>query len=131
MLTKTLAPVGVIAGFLGFMLPALATDLSGEAQPEGHGIKVWKPYVIEKNCTDKFDRCTVRMDYAPLQRAMVVRPGSYWYQKPEMVYRYNKSWTGSSENRNSGIGSGVCRDTSASIGAGMGRKACDDPFAGN
>ena len=44
--------------------------------------------MIEKNCVDDFYHCKVRMDYAPFQRAMVVRPGSYWYQKPFKVYRY-------------------------------------------
>ena len=44
--------------------------------------------MIEKNCVEDFSRCKVRMDYAPFERAMVVKPGSYWYQKPFKVYRY-------------------------------------------
>jgi hypothetical protein len=41
-----------------------------------------------KTCANRNDDCTVRMDYAPDQRAMVVRPGSYWYQKPFQIHRY-------------------------------------------
>lgn len=50
--------------------------------------QIWKPYVIEKDCTYGHDRCRARMDYAPHQHAMVVRPGSYWYQKPFLVHSY-------------------------------------------
>lgn len=81
----------VLAGLLG-----LATLASGAAAADffafGHededSIGIWKPYVIEKNCTEHFDRCEVRMDYAPFERAMVVKPGNYWYQKPFKIHRY-------------------------------------------
>ena len=80
MVRKMLPVFAALLG-LGMLAPAaLAADL--EASDSAHdGIKVWKPYVVEKNCADGFNHCTVRMDYAPFQRAMVVRPGSYWYQK--------------------------------------------------
>ena len=87
MVRKMLPVFAALLG-LGMMAPAaLAADL--EASDSAHdGIKVWKPYVVEKNCADGFNHCTVPMDYAPPERAMVVRPGSYWYQKPFKVYRY-------------------------------------------
>jgi hypothetical protein len=66
--------------------PAGAADRHGDVHDDP--IRIWKPYVIEKNCAHGFDYCTVRMDYAPHQRAMVARPGSYWYQKPFQVYSY-------------------------------------------
>lgn len=77
------------AGLLGLVAlsaAALASDPYG-SNDDGY-IKVWKPYVIEKNCVDRFYNCKARMDYAPFQRAMVARSGSYWYQKPYLVYRY-------------------------------------------
>lgn len=67
---------------------ASAADFFAFGRYDDDAIRVWKPYVIEKNCVDDFYHCKVRMDYAPHQRAMVVRPGSYWYQKPFKVYRY-------------------------------------------
>ncbi len=99
----------VFVGLIGLAMIAPAASAAGAVLLEGvckrivfaqrvrqpafgrkddHSIRVWKPYVIEKNCVESFDHCKVRMDYAPHQRAMVVRPGSYWYQKPFKVYRY-------------------------------------------
>jgi hypothetical protein len=74
---------------LAVLAPAAsAADFFAFGRKDDHSIRVWKPYVIEKNCVEDFYRCKVRMDYAPHQRAMVVKPGSYWYQKPFKVYRY-------------------------------------------
>ena len=86
MFRKILPLLVVLLGVAGLTPAAFATDHSGHRHH--HGIKVWKPYVIEKNCVDDFYHCKVRMDYAPFQRSMVVRPGSYWYQKPFQIYRY-------------------------------------------
>ena len=78
------------AGLMGLALlstGALASDAYG-SNDDGY-VRIWKPYVIEKTCSDaRFYHCRARMDYAPFQRSMVVRPGSYWYQKPFQVYRY-------------------------------------------
>ena len=86
MFRKMLGLSAVLLGLAGLAGPALASDPYGSAD-DGY-TKIWKPYVIEKNCVEDFYRCKVRMDYAPFQRAMVARSGSYWYQKPFLVYRY-------------------------------------------
>lgn len=86
MLQKLLAALAGLVCVLAVSPAAMASDAYGNADPGR--IKIWKPYVIEKNCADGRYDCKVRMDYAPRQRAMVVRPGSYWYQKPFLVYRY-------------------------------------------
>lgn len=85
MFRKILTPVLGLLGLAALSSGALASDAYGTDQD---GTKIWKPYVIEKTCADGIYECTSRMDYAPFQRAMVVRPGSYWYQKPFLVYRY-------------------------------------------
>ena len=74
---------------LAVLAPAApAADFFAFGKKVDHSIRVWKPYVIEKNCVEDFYHCKVRMDYAPFERSMVVKPGSYWYQKPFKVYRY-------------------------------------------
>ena len=84
----------ILPGLLGLLclatlVPAAsAADFFAFGREDDDAIRVWKPYVIEKNCVEDFYHCKVRMDYAPFERAMVVRPGSYWYQKPFKVYRY-------------------------------------------
>ncbi len=88
MMRKMLAVVMGLVGLSVLAPAALAADFFAFGRHDDHSIRVWKPYVIEKNCVDEFDRCKVRMDYAPHERAMVVRPGSYWYQKPFKVHRY-------------------------------------------
>ena len=86
MFRKILTPLLGLLGLAALATGAAASDAYGT---DGDGVKVWKPYVIEKNCTgDWFYHCKARIDYAPFQRSMVVRPGSYWYQKPFLVYRY-------------------------------------------
>ena len=77
-----------LAGLLGLGLLATGASASDAYGTDRDGIKIWKPYVIEKTCADGLYECRVRMDYAPFQRSMVARPGSYWYQKPFQVYRY-------------------------------------------
>ena len=67
---------------------ASAADFFTFGRHDDDAVRVWKPYVVEKNCVDDFYRCKVRMDYAPFERSMVVKPGNYWYQKPFKVYRY-------------------------------------------
>ena len=86
MFRTILAPLAGLLGLAALASGAMASDPYG-SNDDGY-IKVWKPYVIEKNCEDHFYHCKARMDYAPFQRAMVARPGSYWYQKPFLVYRY-------------------------------------------
>lgn len=86
MFSKILTPLLGLLGLAALSTGAVASDAYGT---DGDGVKVWKPYVIEKNCTgDWFYHCKARMDYAPFQRSMVARPGSYWYQTPFLVYRY-------------------------------------------
>ena len=86
MFRKILTPLLGLIGLAALSSGAVASDAYGT---DGDGVKVWKPYVIEKNCTgDWFYHCKARMDYAPFQRSMVARSGSYWYQKPFLVYRY-------------------------------------------
>jgi hypothetical protein len=81
--------LGAVSGVLG-LLALSGTGLAADADsgPDGGDIQSGKPYVIVKTCANRNDDCTVRMDYAPDQRAMVVRPGSYWYQKPFQIHRY-------------------------------------------
>jgi hypothetical protein len=87
MFRKILPLLVALMGLAGLAPAASASDFFAFGRPDD-GTRVWKPYVIEKNCTDDYYHCRVRMDYAPHQRAMVVRPGSYWYQKPFQIYRY-------------------------------------------
>jgi len=86
MFRKVVTPLLGLLGLAAMASGAFASDPYGDN--DDGTIKVWKPYVIEKNCVDHFYGCKVRMDYAPFQRSMVARPGSYWYQKPFLVYRY-------------------------------------------
>jgi hypothetical protein len=88
MFRKILPLLVAVVGLAGLAPAASASDFFAFGHHDDDSIRVWKPYVIEKNCTDDIYHCRVRMDYAPHQRAMVVRPGSYWYQKPFQVYRY-------------------------------------------
>ena len=85
---KILSALAGLLGLAALAPAATAADFFAFGRPDDEGTRVWKPYVVEKNCTDGFYHCTVRMDYAPFERSMVVRPGSYWYQKPFKVYRY-------------------------------------------
>ena len=85
MFRKIVTPLAGLLGLAVLSSGALASDAYGSDQD---GIKIWKPYVIEKTCANGLYDCKVRMDYAPYQRAMTARPGSYWYQTPFMVYRY-------------------------------------------
>jgi hypothetical protein len=86
MFRKFLPLAAALLGVASLSASALASDPYGD-NDDGY-VKVWKPYVIEKNCVDRYYKCVARMDYAPFQRSMVARPGSYWYQKPFLVYRY-------------------------------------------
>ena len=86
MFRTILTPLMGLLGLAVLTSGALASDPYG-SNDDGY-VKVWKPYVVEKNCTDGIYECRARMDYAPFQRSMVARYGSYWYQKPFMVYRY-------------------------------------------
>jgi hypothetical protein len=88
MLRKILPLLVALIGLAGLTQGAAAADFFAFGRHDDDSIRVWKPYVIEKNCVDDFYHCRVRMDYAPFQRSMVVKPGSYWYQKPFKVYRY-------------------------------------------
>lgn len=87
MLRKIIPVLTALAGLAMLAPTASAADFFAFDRHDD-GSRIWKPYVIEKNCTEGFDYCRARMDYAPHQRAMVVRPGSYWYQKPFQIYRY-------------------------------------------
>ena len=92
MFRKILTPVLGLLGLAALSSGALASDAYGT---DKDGTKIWKPYVIEKNCTGRwYYHCKTRMDYAPFQRSMVARSGSYWYQKPYQKYRYydHKHW---------------------------------------
>jgi hypothetical protein len=84
---KILSILACLLGLMAVTPMASAADFFAYGRHDD-GSRIWKPYVIEKNCVDDFYHCKVRMDYAPFQRAMVVKPGSYWYQKPFKVYRY-------------------------------------------
>jgi hypothetical protein len=87
MFRQILTPLLGLLGLAALATGALASDAHG-VNDDGH-VKVWKPYVIEKNCTGEwYYHCKARLDYAPFQRSMVARSGSYWYQKPFEVYRY-------------------------------------------
>ncbi len=86
MFRKFLAPLAGLLGLAALSSGALASDAYG-TNDDGY-VRIWKPYVIEKNCRHGYYKCKARLDYAPFQRSMVVRPGSYWYQKPFLVYRY-------------------------------------------
>ena len=139
MVRKMLPVFAALLG-LGMLAPAaLAADL--EAGDSHHdGIRVWKPYVVEKNCADGFNHCTVRMDYAPMQRAMVVRPGSYWYQKPYQKYRYydHKHWlhlgAAGADSRHAEWCSARYRTydpaTDMFVGKGYRHYRCDSPYDG-
>ncbi|MCA3555607.1 BA14K family protein [Aestuariivirga sp.] len=85
MFRKILAPLLGLLGLAALSINASASDPYGT---DKDGVKVWKPYVVEKNCADGLFECTARIDYAPFQRSMVARSGSYWYQKPFLVHRY-------------------------------------------
>jgi len=97
MFRKILTPLLGLLGLAALSTGAFASDPYG-GNDDGY-VKVWKPYVVEKDCRDGIYGCSVRLDYAPFQRSMVARPGSYWYQKPFEVYRYgdfkprNASWS--------------------------------------
>ena len=87
MFRTIVTPLLGLLGLAALATGALASDPYG-TNDDGY-VRIWKPYVIEKNCTgDWYYHCRARMDYAPFQRSMVARPGSYWYQKPFQVYRY-------------------------------------------
>ena len=87
MFRQILTPLLGLLGLAAMATGALASDAYG-VKDDGY-VKVWKPYVIEKNCTGEwYYHCKARLDYAPFQRSMVARSGSYWYQKPFQVYRY-------------------------------------------
>ncbi|MCA3562656.1 MAG: BA14K family protein [Aestuariivirga sp.] len=85
MFRTILAPLLGLPGIAALAAGAWASDPYGT---DKDGVKTWKPYVIEKTCADGIFECAARMDYTPFQRAMVARPGSYWYQKPFQVHRY-------------------------------------------
>jgi hypothetical protein len=134
MLRKILAPLAGLACLLAVTPAALASDAYGE--PEQGEIKIWKPYVIEKDCADGRYDCTARMDYAPMQRAMKVRPGSYWYQKPFLVYRYGDFQNGS---HNASSHEAWCSERYRSydpasdtfMGYDNKRHRCNSPYGGN
>ena len=86
MLKTMLGAVCGLVGLLALSGAGLAADAHG--WPEGGDVQTAKPYVIVKTCANRNDDCTVRMHYAPDQRAMQVRPGSYWYQTPFQIHRY-------------------------------------------
>ena len=66
----------LLAGLLVFFgAPAAAMAADAGTAPEPTMI-----YAIDKVCSDGRYDCTTRMVYAPGQKAMVVRPGSHWYQ---------------------------------------------------
>jgi hypothetical protein len=88
MLRKVLPLAAFIVGLAALGPMAQAADFFAFGRHDDDSMRIWKPYVIEKNCVEGFHHCKVRMDYDPLQRPMVVRPGSYWYQKPFEIYRY-------------------------------------------
>lgn len=88
MMRKMLAVLTGLIGLAVLVPAASAGEFHAFGHHDDHSIRVWKPYVIEKNCVEDFHHCKVRMDYAPFERSMVVKPGSYWYQKPFKVYRY-------------------------------------------
>jgi hypothetical protein len=70
-------------------LSALALGTAGPAEAHGDRIDIWKPYVVEKYCSEPdYTYCKARMDYAPFQNAMFAGPGSYWYRKPHQHYHY-------------------------------------------
>ena len=138
---KTLS---VLAGLIGLALvapQASAADVFAFVRPDDDAIRVWKPYVVEKNCEDGFYHCSVRMDYAPHERAMVVRPGSYWYQKPFKVYRYSDFKNSHAHAHAAAQPSrhvAWCSDryrtydpaSDTFVGKGYKRHRCDSPFDG-
>jgi hypothetical protein len=137
---KTLPVLAALLGLAAFAPAAPAGDIFTFGRHDDDAVRVWKPYVIEKNCEEGYARCTVRMDYAPHERAMVVRPGSYWYQKPFQVYRYGdfKHRHGHKHVRSASAHVAWCSDHYRSYDAAsdtyMGnsrvRHRCDSPYDG-
>ena len=133
MFRTILTPLMGLLGLAVLTSGALASDPYG-SNDDGY-VKVWKPYVVEKNCTDGIYECRARMDYAPFQRSMVARSGSYWYQKPFLVYRYGDfrpqpaHWPGASSHQ------AWCSDryrtydpaTDTFVGTGYKRYRCISP----
>ena len=132
MLRKILAPLVGLACLFALAPAALASDAYGE--PEQGEIKIWKPYVIEKDCADGRYDCTARMDYAPHQKVMNVRPGSYWYQKPFLVYRYGDFETGGAASGHVAWCSERYRSydpaSDTFMGYDMKRHRCNSPYGG-
>jgi hypothetical protein len=126
-------------GLAGFAQAAAAADFFAFGRHDD-GSRIWKPYVIEKNCVEDFYHCKVRMDYAPFQRSMVVKPGSYWYQKPFKIYRYgdfkhrHRHAHYHSGSRHAAWCSGRYRSydpaTDTFLGKGHNRYRCDSPYDG-
>jgi hypothetical protein len=67
-----------LAGLVALLI-APSTALAADS---GSNVAPAEPYAIEKVCSDGKYGCTVRMIYPTGTSAMVVHPGSYWYEKP-------------------------------------------------
>ena len=136
MFRKFLPLAAGLVGLMALAPGALAADARGDAHDDR--IRVWKPYVVEKNCVDGFYNCKVRMDYAPFQRAMVASPGSYWYQKPFQYYSYGDFKSRHTSERGASSHEAWCLDhyrtydpaTDTYVGKGYNRQRCDSPFDG-
>ena len=137
---RTIAtPLLALLGLAALSTAVLASDPYG-SNDDGF-VKIWKPYVIEKNCTgDWYYHCRARMDYAPFQRSMVARSGSYWYQKPFQVYRYGDYERGHHHRHHHHRSKHVawCSDhyrtydpaTDTYVGKGHRHHRCDSPYDG-
>ena len=51
------------------------------------GLRVYRPYYIEKSCDEDLLRCSARMVYAPGQNPGLAGHGSYWYPRATRYVR--------------------------------------------
>ena len=134
--------LSILAGLLGLVVlapMASAADFFTFGREDDDAIRVWKPYVVEKNCVEDFYHCKVRMDYAPFERSMVVKPGNYWYQKPFKVYRYGDFKPRHAHSAHASRHVAWCSDryrtydpaTDTFIGKGHRQYRCNSPYDGH
>ena len=132
-MSRTALPVlAALVALAAMPVAAAAADLDRDGPPGA--IKIWKPYVIEKNCVEDFNYCRVRMDYAPFQHATLAKPGSYWYQKPFQHYHYYDHLHDTVSTSHEAWCSERYRTydpaSDTYVGKGMKRYRCNSPYDG-